>query len=77
MPTWIMTLIAEIGPLTTAAEGIAKFVEHVYGQFKSGNGEQAVQDVATHAQAIGDALNANTPADTSADALNAADAAKG
>lgn len=66
MPAWILSLIANITPLTNLAEGVIKVGEAIANEIKGGDNVETkaatvAQDVAGAAGAIGSALVANTP----------------
>jgi len=65
MPAWILTLIENIGPLSTTVEGVVKIGEAIVAELKSTDGtavmaEKILADFSAAATEIDKALVANT-----------------
>lgn len=65
MPTWILTLIGDIGPITSTLAGLEKIFAAITAEIKSSDGtevqiEKILADLAAAATEIDQALTANT-----------------
>lgn len=77
MPTWILTLIENIGPLSTVAAGLVKIGEAIKTEITSSDDpaakvDEVVSQLADASHEVTSALTVNTPHATAAQAAGAA-----